>query len=68
MWKLNLNSKMLPARKPLATAIVRGNADWNAGHIPDGVHLELHNVFSEARLSEVVGKDEEVVIYCAGFM
>jgi len=45
---------------------VREDADWNAGHIPDAVHLELYNIFSEAKLAEVVGKDEEVVIYCAG--
>ena len=45
---------------------VRDDADWNAGYVPDAVHLELYNVFSEAKLSEVVGKDEEVVIYCAG--
>jgi len=45
---------------------VRDDADWNAGHIPDAVHLELYNVFSEARLSKIVGKNEEVVIHCAG--
>jgi TolB-like protein/rhodanese-related sulfurtransferase/Flp pilus assembly protein TadD len=45
---------------------VRDDADWNAGHIPDAVHLELFNVFSEARLSKIVGKNEEVVIHCAG--
>jgi len=45
---------------------VRDDADWNAGHIPDAVHLELFNVFSEARLSKIVGKNEEVVFHCAG--
>ncbi len=45
---------------------VREDADWNAGYIPGAVHLELYNVFSEAKLSEVVGKDEEIVIHCAG--
>jgi rhodanese-related sulfurtransferase len=45
---------------------VRENADWNAGHVPGAVHLELFNVFSEATLTEVAGKDEEVVIYCHG--
>ncbi len=45
---------------------VREDADWKAGHIPDAVHLELYNVFSEATLTEVAGKDEEVVIHCHG--
>jgi rhodanese-related sulfurtransferase len=45
---------------------VRDDADWKAGHVPGAVHLELYNVFSEATLTEVAGKDEEVVIYCHG--
>ncbi len=45
---------------------VREDSDWKAGHIPDAVNLELYNVFSEATLTEVAGKDEEVVIYCHG--
>jgi rhodanese-related sulfurtransferase len=45
---------------------VRDDADWNAGHIPGAVHLELYNVFSEAKLTDVVNKDEEVVFYCQG--
>jgi TolB-like protein/rhodanese-related sulfurtransferase len=45
---------------------VRDEVDWNAGHISDAVHLEAFNVFSETRLSNIVGKNEEVVIHCYG--
>jgi TolB-like protein/class 3 adenylate cyclase/rhodanese-related sulfurtransferase len=45
---------------------VRSDAGWNLGHIPGAVHLELKKVFGEATLSAVVGKDQEVVIHCAG--
>jgi rhodanese-related sulfurtransferase len=33
--------------------------DWNSGHIPGAVRLELCNDFMESRLSEVAAKDEE---------
>ena len=45
---------------------VRAVADWNIGHIPGAVHLELKEVFSEAALLRVVGKGTEVVILCEG--
>jgi rhodanese-related sulfurtransferase len=45
---------------------VRGDASWDLGHIPGAVHLELKKVFSEARLSGIVTKDQEVVILCGG--
>jgi len=45
---------------------VRAVADWNIGHIPGAVHLELKEVFSEAALLRVVGKGTEVVIHCEG--
>jgi len=45
---------------------VRENIEWKAGHIRGAVQLELYKVFSEARLSEVVAKDKEVVIYSLG--
>ena len=45
---------------------VRDDVDWNAGHIPNAIHLEVYNVFSETRLSSIVGKNEEVVIHCFG--
>ena len=45
---------------------VRKDADWEAGRIPGAYHLELKSVLSEQSLSEVTGKDEELVIYCNG--
>jgi len=45
---------------------VRSNKDWDAGRIPDAVHLELKKVFNEQALSKEAGKDEAMVIYCNG--
>jgi len=45
---------------------VRKDSDWDAGRIPGAEHLELKKVFSEATLSEIAGKDQEIVIYCNG--
>ncbi|HED12318.1 MAG TPA: rhodanese-like domain-containing protein [Gammaproteobacteria bacterium] len=45
---------------------VRKDKDWNAGRIPDAVHIELKKVLSEKTLSKEVKKDQEVVIYCNG--
>jgi rhodanese-related sulfurtransferase len=45
---------------------VRKDSDWDAGRIPGAVHLELNSVFSEEELGKVIGKDDEVVIYCNG--
>jgi rhodanese-related sulfurtransferase len=45
---------------------VRKDSDWDAGRIPGAEHIELKQVFNEATLSEVVGKDQEVVFYCNG--
>ena len=42
---------------------VRDPDEWNAGRVPGAVHLELNREFTEARLSEVAAKDDEVVIY-----
>lgn len=45
---------------------VRKDKDWNAGRVPDAVHIELKKVLSEATLSKEVKKDQEAVIYCNG--
>ena len=45
---------------------VRRDKDWEAGRIPEAVHLELKKEFTKEALSKVVQKDEEVVIYCNG--
>jgi TolB-like protein len=46
---------------------VRLHSQWSKGHIPGAVHLYLHTSFSEYRLSEIVSKDQEVVIHCDGY-
>ncbi len=45
---------------------VRTVGTWNDGYIPGAVNLGLKKAFSEAALSRVVAKDQEVVIYCMG--
>ncbi len=45
---------------------VRKDSDWEAGRIPDAIHIELKKVFSDATLGEEVAKDQKVVIYCNG--
>lgn len=43
---------------------VRSNRDWEAGRIPGSKHLELKKVLNEDSLSEIVQKDQKLVIYC----
>jgi rhodanese-related sulfurtransferase len=45
---------------------VREVVNWKDGHVPGSINLELEEAFSETALSEIVLKDEEVVIHCAG--
>ena len=44
----------------------RRNSDWDAGRIPDAIHLELKSNFTEASLSGEVGKGDPLVCYCNG--
>ena len=44
----------------------RKDKDWEAGRIPDAVHIELKKKFNEASLSEEVAKGDKVVFYCNG--
>jgi TolB-like protein len=46
---------------------VRNMRHWSKRHIPGAVHLWAYNTFSEYELSKIVSKDQEVVIYCAGY-
>jgi TolB-like protein/class 3 adenylate cyclase len=47
---------------------VRDVRHWSKGHIPGAVYLGgYYRVFSEIELSKIVSKDQEVVIYCAGY-
>ncbi|VAX13303.1 hypothetical protein MNBD_GAMMA24-2772 [hydrothermal vent metagenome] len=45
---------------------VRKDKDWEAGRIPDAVHIELKKVLSAETLGKEVKKDEPVVFYCNG--
>lgn len=45
---------------------VRKDKDWEAGRIPDAIHIELKKIYTEASLSEAVKKDEKIVLYCNG--
>lgn len=45
---------------------VRKNKDWDAGRIPGAEHIELKKIFTNKSLSEIVKKDQKVVIYCNG--
>lgn len=39
---------------------------WQRGRIPDAVHLELRDAFSNDELGRYAQKDQQVVIYCGG--
>ncbi len=45
---------------------VRKDKDWEAGRVPDAIHIELKKIFSESSLSAEVKKDERFVLYCNG--
>lgn len=45
---------------------LRPDADWEAGRIPGAAHLDFKVKFSEEALGAVVGKDQDVVLYCSG--
>jgi TolB-like protein/class 3 adenylate cyclase/rhodanese-related sulfurtransferase len=45
---------------------VNSDPGWNRGHILGAVHLNLYHDFTEAKLTKVVAKDEEVVLYACG--
>lgn len=43
---------------------VREPAEWNLGHVPDAVHIPRGQL--EGKVEALVGRDKNVVIYCAG--
>jgi TolB-like protein/class 3 adenylate cyclase/rhodanese-related sulfurtransferase len=46
---------------------VRPGGRWRDGHIPGAINISIKDdEFTEAALSQVVAKDQEVVIYCMG--
>lgn len=44
----------------------RKNSDWDAGRIPDAIHLELKSNFTDASLAAEAKKEEPIVCYCNG--
>jgi len=44
----------------------RKDKDWNAGRIPDAIHLDVKKALSEDSLAKEVKKGEAVVMYCNG--
>jgi len=45
---------------------VRDKIDFDLGHVPGAIHLDLHVDFNEERLSELVDRKEKVVLSCWG--
>ena len=45
---------------------VRNPRLFGRKHIPGAIHLDLKTHFTESAVSEVVSKDQPVVIYCSG--
>ncbi len=45
---------------------VRKDKDWNAGRVPDAIHIDQKKKLNEGSMSAKVKKDQEVVIYCNG--
>lgn len=43
----------------------RRTVQYNAGHIPGAINLELNSKMTEENLSEVASKDECIVFYCS---
>ncbi len=45
---------------------VRKDKDWNAGRVPDAIHLDVKKALNEASMGKEIKKADEVVIYCNG--
>ena len=45
---------------------VRTDADWEAGRIPNAIHLELHEVLTSTSLDAVATQNDKLVFYCNG--
>ena len=44
----------------------RKSKDWDAGRIPDAIHLDVKKKLSEETLGKEVKKGDSVVMYCNG--
>ena len=45
---------------------MNSDPSWEAGHIPGAVHLSLYHDFTGAKVSKIVAKRDEIVIYARG--
>ena len=45
---------------------VRKDKDWDAGRIPDAIHLNIKTIFNEMNLLKELKKEDKVVMYCNG--
>jgi len=45
---------------------VRKQLDWDAGRIPDALHLDIKSVFTKDAVSAEASADDVIVLYCNG--
>lgn len=45
---------------------VRKQTDWDAGRIPDALHLDIKSAFNKDALLEEASLDDNIVFYCNG--
>lgn len=45
---------------------VRKQTDWDAGRIPDALHLDIKSAFNKDALLEEASLDDKIVFYCNG--
>ncbi len=51
-------------RKGVLFLDVRKESDWEAGRIPDAVHLDLKRYFTQQNLQRIAQFETPIVIYC----
>ena len=55
--------EMQARNEPVIYLDVREPNEWNLGHLPQAVHLPRGNL--EGKVEVMIGRDQQVVIYCA---
>lgn len=45
---------------------VRKQTDWDAGRIPDALHLDIKSAFTKEALLEETSLEDKVIFYCNG--
>jgi rhodanese-related sulfurtransferase len=56
--------QMLERKEDVVLLDVREPNEWNLGHLPGAVHIPRGTM--ETRVEQVIPRDREVVVYCAG--